>query len=68
MRHRVSDVTWWGDQIAITHANPASWHPALRNKSDTVLRALAESGGMLGLSLYPHHLKDGSDCTFESFC
>ena len=37
--------------IAITHANPHSWHPALRNKSDTVLRALAESGGMLGLSL-----------------
>jgi membrane dipeptidase len=31
--------------IAITHANPASWHPARRNKSDTVLRALAESGG-----------------------
>ncbi|HUF56062.1 MAG TPA: membrane dipeptidase [Thermohalobaculum sp.] len=36
--------------IAITHANPASWHAALRNKSDTVLTALAESGGMLGFS------------------
>jgi len=54
--------------IAITHANPAFWHPALRNKSDAVLRALAQSGGMLGLSLYPHHLKDKSDCTLESFC
>ena len=54
--------------IAITHANPAFWHPALRNKSDDVLKALAESGGMLGLSLYPHHLKDGSDCSLESFC
>ena len=54
--------------IAITHANPASWMPALRNKSDTVLRALAETGGMLGFSLYPHHLKDKSDCTLESFC
>jgi len=54
--------------IAITHANPAFWHPALRNKSDDVLRALAQSGGMLGLSLYPHHLKDKSDCTLESFC
>ena len=32
------------------------------------LRALAESGGMLGLSLYPHHLKDKTDCTLESFC
>jgi microsomal dipeptidase-like Zn-dependent dipeptidase len=54
--------------IAITHANPAAWHPALRNKSDDVLRALAQSGGMLGLSLYPHHLKDGTDCTLDSFC
>ncbi|MCB2129938.1 MAG: membrane dipeptidase [Rhodobacteraceae bacterium] len=54
--------------IAITHANPASWHKALRNKSDTVLRALAESGGMLGFSVYPHHLQGGSACTLESFC
>ena len=53
--------------IAITHANPASWHPALRNKSDTVLRALAETGGMLGFSMYPHHLKDKSACTLDSF-
>jgi len=54
--------------IAITHANPHWWHPALRNKSDTVLGALAETGGMLGFSLYPHHLKDGSDCTLSAFC
>jgi microsomal dipeptidase-like Zn-dependent dipeptidase len=54
--------------IAITHANPKSWHPALRNKSDTVLKELAAAGGMLGLSLYPHHLRGGSDCTLEAFC
>lgn len=54
--------------IAITHANPKSWHPALRNKSDTVLKELAAAGGMLGLSLYPHHLSGGSDCTLEDFC
>ena len=54
--------------IAITHANPASWHKVPRNKSDTVLKALAASGGMLGLSLYPHHLRGGSDCTLEDFC
>ena len=54
--------------IAITHANPHAWHPALRNKSDTVLKALAGSGGMLGFSLYPHHLKDKSDCTLAAFC
>ena len=54
--------------IAITHANPASWHPARRNKPDEVIRALGESGGMLGFSLYPHHLKGGPDCTLEDFC
>jgi len=54
--------------ITISHANPASWHAARRNKSDTVLKALAESGGLLGFSVYPHHLKDGSACTLESFC
>ena len=54
--------------IAITHANPAFWHPVLRNKSDDVLKALADSGGMLGLSLYPHHLKGKSDCALEDFC
>ncbi len=53
--------------IAITHANPAFWHKALRNKSDAVLKALGDSGGMLGFSLYPHHLKDGSNCTADSF-
>ncbi|CTQ31336.1 membrane dipeptidase [Jannaschia rubra] len=54
--------------IAITHANPASWHPALRNKSDDLLRALGEGGGMLGLSAYPHHLLSGSACTLQSWC
>ena len=54
--------------VAITHANPSFWHPALRNKSERVLRALAESGGMLGFSLYPHHLEQGSSCPIESFC
>jgi len=54
--------------IAITHANPSFWFKAKRNKSNEVLKALADSNGMIGLSLYPHHLKDKSNCTLESFC
>jgi membrane dipeptidase len=54
--------------IAITHANPSSWHDVPRNKSDAVLKALGQSGGMLGFSLYPLHLKGGSGCTLRSFC
>ena len=54
--------------IAITHANPFFWHSAKRNKSDVLLKNLSESGGMLGLSLYAHHLKDSSNCKLENFC
>ncbi len=54
--------------IAITHANPNFWYKALRNKSNDLLKALASSKGMLGLSLYAHHLKDSTNCRLESFC
>ena len=54
--------------IAITHANPLFWHKAIRNKSNDLLKTLAKNGGMIGLSLYPHHLKDGTDCKLENFC
>ena len=54
--------------IAITHANPSFWHAAKRNKSTDLLKMLSDSGGMLGLSLYPHHLRENTNCTLDSFC
>jgi microsomal dipeptidase-like Zn-dependent dipeptidase len=54
--------------IAITHANLHSWQPALRNKTDDVIRAVTQNGGMMGFSAYPHHLKGKSDCTLADFC
>jgi microsomal dipeptidase-like Zn-dependent dipeptidase len=54
--------------IAITHANPYDWHPARRNKTDDVIRAVVENGGMMGFSIYPHHLSGGSACTLTDFC
>lgn len=54
--------------IAITHANPHVWSPALRNKKDEVIKAVVDNGGMFGFSLYPHHLKDKSQCTLQNFC
>ncbi len=54
--------------IAITHANPYSWHPARRNVSNEVLVSLSAANGMLGFSLYPHHLKNNSECTLIDFC
>lgn len=54
--------------ISITHANPHEWCPARRNKKDDVIRAVTSNGGMLGFSIYPHHLLGKTDCTLESFC
>lgn len=54
--------------VAVTHANPREWRDTPRNVPDAVIAALAETGGMLGLSLYPHHMAGGSDCTLEAFC
>lgn len=54
--------------VAVTHANPRTWRDTGRNVPDDVIRALGESGGMLGLSLYPHHLADGSECSAQAFC
>ena len=54
--------------IAITHANPKWWHDALRNKTNEVLCELTTSGGMLGFSMYPHHLNNGTKCKLDDFC
>jgi microsomal dipeptidase-like Zn-dependent dipeptidase len=54
--------------VIISHANPSEFRPALRNKSNKVLDAVAQSEGLLGFSLYPFHLKNGPDCSLEDFC
>ncbi|MFA0728974.1 membrane dipeptidase, partial [Vibrio sp. 10N.222.48.A4] len=54
--------------ICISHANPTFAHDALRNKSNDVIKALTERGGLIGFSLYPFHLPNGSQCTLEDFC
>ncbi len=54
--------------ICISHANPSFAYDALRNKSDTVIKALAANEGLFGFSLYPLHLPNGSHCSLEDFC
>ncbi|RKD84197.1 MULTISPECIES: membrane dipeptidase [Kushneria] len=54
--------------VIISHANPASFYSAKRNKSDRVLKAIAECDGLLGFSTYPFHLNHGSDCTLDEYC
>ena len=57
-----------GRPVAVTHANPRTWRATNRNVSDEVIRALGRRGGMLGFSLYPHHLSQGSGTTLQDFC
>jgi microsomal dipeptidase-like Zn-dependent dipeptidase len=52
--------------VAITHANLATFHPHPRNKSDALLRALAERGGVLGCTPYPH-LTGGGEISIEKW-
>ena len=52
--------------VAITHANPKFIKNTQRNKSDDMLRALADSAGVLGLAVYPHLF--AYDATVEQFC
>ena len=62
---------WWiisERPIVVSHANPHEWQPALRNKREEVIRAVTSNGGMLGFSMYPHHLLDKTECRLESFC
>jgi membrane dipeptidase len=58
--------------IAVTHANPQEFVGTdielnRRNKSTPLIKQLAESGGVIGLSNYPKIMRDGSDCTIETF-
>lgn len=58
--------------IAVTHANPQEFVGTdielnRRTKSTELIRKLAETGGVIGLSNYPKIMKDGSNCTLDTF-
>lgn len=58
--------------IAVTHANPQEFvgtdiELVRRNKSTPLIRRLAETGGVIGLSMYPKIMRDGSDCSLDTF-
>ena len=53
--------------VVISHANPRWLRDSGRNVSRSVLEALREKHGLLGLSLYPLHLPNGSETTLGQF-
>ncbi len=67
-RSTIEAITLSERPTAISRANPSWWHPSPANKGDEALRAVAETGGMLGLSLDPDLLPGGTDCRLDDFC
>lgn len=58
--------------IAVTHANPQEFvgrdiELKNRNKSTELLKRLGETGGVVGLCNYPKIMRDGSNCTLDTF-
>ncbi len=53
--------------IAVTHANPASIFPHKRNRSDEVLRALAQTGGVIGCAAYRNITPDWACASVRGF-
>lgn len=54
--------------IAVTHANADSLFPHKRNKTDDVLRALGETGGVIGCATYRNITGDYYCQSIETWC
>ena len=53
--------------LAVTHANPYSFCPHPRNKSDSVLKAVAKKGGVVGINAFPAMLKTSGQASLEDY-
>ncbi len=54
--------------VAITHANPDSLFPHKRNKTDDVIAALRDNGGVIGCATYRNITGDEYCATVENWC
>lgn len=57
-----------GKPIAVTHANARSLFDHKRNKSDDVLKALGQTGGVIGCAAYRNITGDDYCRTIEAWC
>jgi microsomal dipeptidase-like Zn-dependent dipeptidase len=54
--------------VAVTHANAASIFPHRRNKTDEVLRALRDNGGIIGCACYRNITGDEYCASIDKWC
>ncbi len=57
-RTTMEAIEWSRAPVAVSHAACAALHPHPRNKTDKILRALASTGGYLGVCAVPAFLTD----------
>ncbi|MBA7542962.1 hypothetical protein ES705_35287 [subsurface metagenome] len=53
--------------VALTHANPFSLVRHKRNKPDDLLRAVADTGGIIGATTVPSFVKEGGDADLSDY-
>lgn len=53
--------------VAYTHTLPAALKNHPRNKTDEQLRAIAEKGGFVGVTMFPAFLADDKDSTIDTY-
>ncbi len=53
--------------VCISHVLPRALRDVKRNKPDELLKACAEKGGIIGISLFPPGLAAGNDATVEDY-
>jgi membrane dipeptidase len=53
--------------VIASHSNAAAVHPSRRNLKDDLIRALASSGGVIGINGYPAFVADSTTPTLDQF-
>ncbi|MDN2565060.1 membrane dipeptidase [Aquibium sp. A9E412] len=66
-RTTLDAIRWSKKPVAVTHANPKSVFDHRRNKSDEVLRALRDTGGVIGCATYRNIVGDEHCQTVEAW-
>jgi microsomal dipeptidase-like Zn-dependent dipeptidase len=61
-------IEWSEKPVAISHANAAALFPHKRNKSDRVLKALAERGGVIGCATYRNITPESACASVRGWC
>jgi microsomal dipeptidase-like Zn-dependent dipeptidase len=67
-RTTLDAIRWARKPVAISHANADSLFPHKRNKTDDVLRALRDNGGVIGCAAYRNITGDYFCSSLDAWC